>query len=106
MSYVNFVTDADRWQTEVGSLIGPTNVMIYPFGASVPQDSPKFAYLLSQGFRVFCAVGPNSFEQMASGRPAVMKDRRAVDGIALRQKRHEDIFAAERVLDLAARPIR
>ena len=106
MSYAGFVADADRWQTEVRSLVGPVSVMIYPFGARVPEDSTKFAYLLQQGFRIFCAVGPTAFEQISRTRAAVMTDRRAVDGTSLRQRRHEAVFSAANVINLAARPIR
>lgn len=106
MNYASFVTDAGRWQAEVGSLVGPVNIMIYPFGASVPHDSAKFTYLWNQGFRIFCAVGPNSFEQISRTRAAVMTDRRAIDGLTLRQKRHDDVFSSQNVLMPEVRPVR
>jgi len=104
MSYNYLVSDTRRWKQEVEPLIGPTNILIYPFGARVIEGSDKFNYLLGQGFRILCAVGPNSYEKISSS--AVMTDRRAIDGITLRDKRHADIFDPDLVIDLEVRPVR
>ena len=44
------------------SLIGPTDIILYPFGADVgdwrayTRENEKFAYLYDKGFRYFCNV--------------------------------------------------
>ncbi len=35
-----FKTDTDKWETEVDSLIGPTDIILYPFGADVGDWHP------------------------------------------------------------------
>ncbi|MEG2118977.1 MAG: polysaccharide deacetylase family protein, partial [Pseudoflavonifractor sp.] len=55
-------TDALRWQEEVGTLVGPTNIIFYPFGGRPDGDKDQgegygeqFKWLQSQGFRVFAS---------------------------------------------------
>ena len=106
MSYGHLVSDTMLWKEEVEPLVGETNTLIYPFGARVQEGSDKFRFLLSQGFRVFCAVGPTSHERVSPLLSAVMTDRRAVDGITLRGRRHQDLYDATEIIDLASRPTR
>ena len=48
-----FRTDTDKWEAEVESLIGPTDIILYPYGNDIAdwrpyhQDNPRFAYLES-----------------------------------------------------------
>lgn len=57
-----FQADTDKWEAEVESLIGPTDIILYPFGNDIAdwrpykQDNPRFNYLESKGFRYFCNV--------------------------------------------------
>ena len=57
-----FYTDTDKWEAEVESLIGPTDIYIYPNGNDVAdwrpytEDNYRFKYLHSKGFRYFCNV--------------------------------------------------
>ena len=57
-----FRADTDKWEAEVESLIGPTDIILYPYGNDIAdwrpyhQDNPRFAYLESKGFRYFCNV--------------------------------------------------
>ena len=49
--------DTQKWMDEVGSLVGPTNIIFYPHGARPDGDDvkltgPIFQYLQSQGFQV------------------------------------------------------
>ena len=37
-----FKTDTDKWETEVDSLIGPTDIILYPFGADVVFNANAF----------------------------------------------------------------
>ena len=66
VSYENFVTDTDKWESRVESIIGECDVIIYPFGSDIGDwrpydtDNPKFRYLYDAGFRYFCNVDSNS----------------------------------------------
>jgi hypothetical protein len=84
--------DADRWMAEVGSLVGPTTLMVYPFGArldgdDVAQTGPAFKYYQSLGFRVFASVGIESYSKIKTDISAVICDRMHADGGTLRRNR-------------------
>ena len=55
-------TDADKWESRVESLIGETDIILYPYGADIGDwrlytyDNEKFTYLYDLGFRYFCNV--------------------------------------------------
>jgi hypothetical protein len=106
MSYNYLVSDTLQWKREVEPLVGPTFTLIYPFGARVQEGSDKFRYLIAQGFRVFAAVGPSSHEKISTQYGAVMTDRRSIDGITLRDRRHQDLFDPDYIIDLSVRPRR
>jgi hypothetical protein len=97
--------DADRWQEEVEPLIGPTPVLLYPYGADPQKDAAKMDYLLGKGFRMFCAVGKESYVRIDKTIPAVFMDRRHPDGTTLRAHRSQylDLYDAQEVFD-PARP--
>jgi hypothetical protein len=98
-SYDRVVRDTQRWQREVESLIGPTDVYIYPFGASVKPEDPKFKFLQEAGFKVFCSVGPNPYLKYSEQH--ILMDRRHIDGLALFQQAESlrDLFVSEEILD-------
>ncbi|MEG2097971.1 MAG: polysaccharide deacetylase family protein, partial [Pseudoflavonifractor sp.] len=61
-SMASLQKDALRWQEEVGTLVGPTNIIFYPFGGRPDGDKDQgesygeqFKWLQSQGFRVFAS---------------------------------------------------
>lgn len=50
------INDTERWADEVGSLVGPTQILFYPHGGRPDGDDwhqtgERFQYLQSQGFR-------------------------------------------------------
>lgn len=49
--------DTDTWAAEVGSLVGPTDIFIGPFGQIFSYGDPRRSVLLRAGFRLFCGVG-------------------------------------------------
>ncbi len=55
-----FKYDMNRWQDEVGSLLGETDIFIYPFGADICDwrgyHGEKYEYAIENGFRYFCNV--------------------------------------------------
>jgi hypothetical protein len=86
------VGDADRWLAEVGPLVGPTQIMVYPHGArldgdDVKQTGPVFQAYHARGFRVFASVGPDSFSRIKDDISAVILDRMHADGHTLRHNR-------------------
>ncbi len=59
-SVEKFKYDMNRWMNEVGSLLGETDVFIYPFGADICDwrgyQGEKYEYAIANGFRYFCNV--------------------------------------------------
>lgn len=107
--------DTKRWADEVGSLVGPTNILFYPHGARPDggdwhSTGPAFKFLQSQGFRVFASVGTSSFSFIKSDLSAVICDRLHPDGTTLRsakaRERYLQFYDAKDILDLTVRPQR
>lgn len=105
--------DTEKWMNEVGSLVGPTSILFYPHGARPDGDDwhqtgPKFQYLQSKGFRVFCSVGTESFSYIKKDICAVICDRLHPDGTTLRHSRDRYLkfYDAKDVMDVSVRPQR
>ena len=113
-----FRHDTDRWEAEVESLIGPTDIILYPFGNDIAdfhaytEDNPRFKYLESKGFRYFCNVDASTPYWMQKGTNYFRMARRNLDGYRLYQdtiqedpakKRLSDLFDARDIFD-SARP--
>ena len=103
--------DTERWEEEVGSLVGPTNILFYPHGARPDgndwhKTGPMFQYLQSMGFRVFASVGVNSFSYIKDDISAVICDRLHPDGTTLRWSRDKylQFYDAKDIIDLEVRP--
>ena len=105
--------DTVRWAEEVGTLVGPTNILFYPHGARPDGDDwhqtgPKFQYLQSMGFRVFASVGINSFSYIKKDISAVICDRLHPDGTTLRSgkslDRYMQFYDARDIIELDVRP--
>lgn len=106
-------SDTKRWKDEVGSLVGPTKILFYPHGERPDGDDwhktgPVFHYLQSQGFRVFCSVGSESFSYIKKDICAVICDRMHSDGTTLRYCRNSYLkfYDAKKIMDLKNRPKR
>ena len=105
--------DTERWLDEVGSLVGPTQILFYPHGARPDGDDwhstgEKFRYLQSKGFRVFASVGISSFSYVKPDISAVICDRLHPDGTTLRsgnaRERYLQFYDAKDIIDLNVRP--
>ncbi len=101
VSLARLKQDTEKWEREVEPLTGPTDIFIYPYGSRVPDNDPKFAYLRSQGFDVFCSVGPSPYKIFKDG--TLQMDRRHIDGVALRTQRGrlDPLFGDTPLLDPA-----
>lgn len=78
-------TDADKWEARVESLIGETDIILYPFGADIGDwrlyttENEKFNYLYQLGFRYFCNVD-GSPHWVQIGDKFMRQGRRNLDG--------------------------
>ena len=107
--------DMQKWFAEVGSLVGETSVLFYPFGGrldgdDVRQTGPAFTWMQQQGFRIFCSVGIDSWSKCKSDISAVICDRLHPDGTTLRsakaRERYMKFYDAKDIIDLSVRPQR
>ncbi len=106
--------DTLRWAEEVGSLVGPTQILFYPHGArpdgdnDVTQTGSQFRWLHEQGFRIFASVGVDSYSKIKTDISAVICDRLHPDGTTLRSGRERErylkFYDAKDVIDLVNRP--
>lgn len=106
ISYGDFVWDTQQWINQVEPLLGPTPFYVYPFGATVPSNSTKMQYLISQGFHMFFGVGPTPYWQWYPN--FVTLDRVHVDGMALmtQQRILAPFFNAYTVVDYQERGLK
>ena len=113
-----FTADTDKWEAEVESLIGPTDILIYPFGNDISDFHPytaensRFTYLMSKGFRYFCNVDASTPCWIQKGSDHLRMARRNLDGYRLytdmiqtdpSKKRLADLFDAAAIFD-SSRP--
>lgn len=105
--------DTQKWMDEVGSLVGETTLLLYPYGGradgnDVKQSGPAFTYLQEQGFRVFSSVGIESYSKIKKDISAVICDRLHPDGTTLRwhRDRYLQFYDAKDIIDLSVRPDR
>ena len=118
ISEERFRADTDKWEAEVESLIGPTDILLYPYGNDIAdwhaykEDNPRFKYLESKGFRYFCNVDASTPYWMQMGNNYLRMARRNLDGYRLYEdmtqtdpskKRLSDLFDAAQIFD-SARP--
>ena len=96
--------DTQKWFDEVGSLFYPHGER--PDGNDWTQTGPAFQYLQSQGFRVFCSVGTESFSYIKKDICAVICDRLHPDGKTFRwsRNRYLQFYDAKEIMDSAVRP--
>lgn len=109
-----FQSDTDKWESEVESLIGPTDIILFPFGADVgdwhpySMDNERFLYLYNAGFRYFCNVDSSQY-WVQLGDDYLRQGRRNLDGYRMwkditaeaegRPRKLDDLFRAEDVFD-------
>lgn len=117
VEWERFKTDTDKWEAEVESLIGPTDIILYPFGQDVGDWHPytaenqRYDYLHDAGFRYFCNVDASrSWVQI--GDDFFRQGRRNLDGYRMwkditaedpSHRKLDDLFRSEDIFD-PARP--
>ena len=114
VEWERFQSDTDKWESEVESLIGPTDIILFPFGADVgdwhpyTMDNERFRYLYNVGFRYFCNVDSSQY-WVQLGDDYLRQGRRNLDGYRMwkditadaegRSRKLDDLFRAEDVFD-------
>ncbi|ABX40721.1 polysaccharide deacetylase family protein [Lachnoclostridium phytofermentans] len=96
--------DTDKWLKYVGSLVGETDLYIFPYGIDIQSGAgtyknAKFQYLDSVGFHYYFGVFKEPWIQVKDN--YVRMSRRAIDGQAMLQypERLKDIFDLSTILD-------
>lgn len=85
IDFADFKRDTDKWEAEVESLIGPTDIILFPFGSDIGDWHPysstndRFNYLKSKGFRYFCNVDSSKY-WIQIGEDHLRQGRRNLDG--------------------------
>lgn len=91
ISWERFKKDCDNWKKEVASLVGETDIYIYPYGEEIEYTGKKYEYLKEQGFNYFCGVYAKPWMQV--GKDYIRMTRRNLDGFTMH-------FYPDRVKDL------
>lgn len=99
-----FKNDTNRWMDEVGSLIGPTDILIFPFGIDIETtmghySSEKYSYLKEKGFNYYCGVFKDPWMHVKDD--YVRMTRRPLDGQAMLEfpERLADLFDVPSIID-------
>ena len=96
--------DIQNWKAEVESLVGETDIFIYPYGSEVEYPGEKLELLQEAGFRFFCGVwGTEEFLYIDGD--YVRQSRRNFDGYTMHYngEYQTEFFEPDEVLD-ATRP--
>ncbi|WP_261132031.1 polysaccharide deacetylase family protein [Bacillus sp. Marseille-Q3570] len=103
--YQRLADDTAQWKSEVESLIGVTDVYVYPYGSRVETGGAKFKDLVESGFKILCGVGPEPYLEVYKD-SVIMMDRRHIDGIALQTQKDRltPLLDADIVLEHEIRP--
>lgn len=102
-----FEKEIVQWQNEVESLIGKTNIYVYPYGEWQVFDNgeicKKHQLLQNAGFKLFCGVGMKDFYGYLPNKnhKVLFMDRKCIDGNTLSANRKElmPFFTPKLVID-------
>lgn len=94
-----FKQDTKNWEKEVGELVGPTDIYIYPYGEEIDYKGPKYKYLKKQGFNFFCGVYAKPWIEINND--FVRMTRRNLDGFTMHfyPERVKDLYDINKVYD-------
>lgn len=94
-----FKRDADKWKNQVESLVGNTDIFIYPYGEEIDYNGEKYSYLKEMGFSYFCGVYARPWMEITDD--YVRMTRRNLDGFTMHfyPDRVKDLFDLEEVYD-------
>lgn len=100
--------DTEKWKSYVEPIVGPTDIIIFAFGADIGGSAPytsdntdgKFDYLKSQGFDIYCNVDSQKYF-VQFGDDFMRQGRRNLDGYRMYYNPElvSDLFDASQVFD-------
>lgn len=109
IEFERFARDAEKWNNEVASIVGKTDIMIYANGFDIAgieaYSGERYNLLKSYGFDYFCNVDAHqSWVQIGDG--YFRQGRRNLDGYRMyyNPEMLADLFDASEVFD-ASRPV-
>lgn len=103
--------DNEKWQKNVASIVGETNVIIFAHGTDLggwgnySSTNEKFNYFHSQGFDIFCNVDSSSPYLTHFGKTYLRQGRRNLDGFRFhynligQQNNLSDLFDIADIVD-------
>lgn len=100
--------DTERWKKDVQPIVGPTNLLIYPFGADISgvpgYSGPKYDYLKKAGYDYYFNVDGSTPAWGQLGDGYLREARFNIDGISLKaaldgRKAMYEFFDPKTVLD-------
>jgi len=105
MSYQDLVSDSERWKEEVGSLVGETDIYVYPYGEEVDYPSDKLTYLQNEGFVYLLGVWTKPFVSVQDH--YVRQTRCNLDGYTLATKTDvvADLVDTKKIIDSSRPPL-
>lgn len=105
MDYDAMVEDLELWDDKVGSLVGETDLLIYPYGEEVPVATLKQEYLLEHGYKYFFGVWA-TYEYLEVKSDYVRQTRRSLDGYDLHFYKEDfaDFFDVDEILEASRLP--
>ena len=53
--------DLQKWQEEIGAMVGRTNVLFYPFGSHALNQPENLQQITDAGYRLLIGIGPQVF---------------------------------------------
>ncbi len=92
--------DTARWKEEIASLVGDTDVYVFPYGEEIDYPSDKLTYLQSEGFRYFCGVWAG--KAFVSVKDTYVRQTRCnLDGFTMKTRPEavSDLLDVSKVLD-------
>lgn len=105
MSYGRWIFDHDNWRKEVGSVVGPTDIYISPFGFNMRQGDARYRFMIEEmGYHLFAPISDGVTIEVHDDN--VKHHRLNIDGFIMREgpSRLAPYFDVSRVWDPARGP--
>lgn len=95
-------TDTEKWMSQIGTLLGDVEILVYPNGDFIKGSDPRCVYLKESGFRIFFGVGPSPYYTFGSN--YLYLDRIMLNGATLRNTDLSRLFSLSYVYE-SQRPV-
>ena len=100
MSYEGLQQDITQWKNTIESLVGQTDILMYPYGAEVDYSTEKAVYLMDQGFHYFIGTWTEG-DHLEVNENYLRQTRRMVTGYVFDQlpANFDQYFSSSQILD-------